>query len=618
MATEPRAFALIATKLSAAAAQARSLPRAWRLVLDATGASVFGWLAMLCLQGLVPAVVVVLSRPLVDHLAAAVGSGVDWTRIYPALEIALAIGSLLVVGEVLRSAAGWLRAELAARVEDRVADLIQRKSIEVDLAFYESSDFHDHLHRAREEARYRPTALLDNAGVLAQNAVTLLAVAAVLASYGVWMALALLASTLPALVVVVRFAVLQHRFRQENTADERRAHYYDWLMTSTDSAAELRLFGLGDRFRAAFGGLRSRIRGERRRLSTRQAQAEVAAAMCALVVAAACLGWIGWRAMQGESTLGDIALFYLAFSQGQKLMRALLAGVGQVYYNVLFLGSLFEFLDLRSTVREPAGPRRLPVASDGLEVRFEDVTFHYPGSNRMALRNFDLAVRPGEIAAIVGANGAGKSTLLKLACRFYDPQAGRVLIGGDDVRYLALADVRGALTALFQQSLHYGASVAENIAPAGDASEARLREAAQAAGAGALIDRLPHGYATLLGRWFPEGIELSVGEWQRLALARAFLRASPIILLDEPTSAMDPWAEAEWMNRFRALARGRTAIIVTHRFTTAMQADVIHVMHEGRIVESGPHLDLLAAGARYARSWEDQQRAPRVPSSASS
>ena len=584
-------------------------------MLHATGGRVFAWLAMLCIQGLVPAAVVLLARPLVDRLAGAVGAGDDWGRVVPALEIAVAIGAVLLAGEALRSVADWLRTDLAGRVEDRVAELIQRQSIEVDLAFYESSDFHDHLHLAREEARYRPTALLDNAGVLSQNGVTLLAVAAVLASYGAGMALALLVSTIPALVVVVRFAVLQHRFRQDTTADERRAHYYDWLMTSADSAAELRLFGLGDRFRAAFAALRARLRRETRRLATRQARAEVVAATCALVVAAGCLAWIAWRAVNGQSTLGDVALFYLAFSQGQRLMRSLLAGVGQVYYNVLFLGNLFEFLDLRSRVAEPVPPRPLPTGGRGLDVRFEDVTFRYPGTQRMALRNFDLTVRAGEVAAIVGANGAGKSTVLKLLCRFYDPQGGCVSIGGEDVREIAIADVRGAITALFQQSLHYGASVAENIAPGGHASESSVRAAARAAGAEALIERLPHGYATLLGRWFPEGLDLSVGEWQRLALARAFLRASPVILLDEPTSAMDPWAEGEWMRRFRELARGRTAIIVTHRFTTAMQADVIHVMHEGRIVESGRHADLLDAGARYARSWEDQQRSPRARSS---
>jgi ATP-binding cassette subfamily B protein len=293
-------------------------------------------------------------------------------------------------------------------------------------------------------------------------------------------------------------------------------------------------------------------------------------------------------------------------------MRTLLSGVGQAYYNVLVLGDLFEFLDLRSRVADPPAPVALPTAR-AVDLRFDDVTFHYPGTSRMALRNFSLTVKAGEIAAIVGANGAGKSTVLKLACRFYDPQGGRVCIGSIDARDVAVAGVRGAITALFQQSLHYGATVAGNIDPSGQASRQALEAAVRAAGAEALVDRLPQGYATVLGRWFPEGIELSAGEWQRLALARAFMRASPIVLLDEPTSAMDPWAETEWMSRFRASAQGRAALIVTHRFTTAMQADVIHVMHEGRIVESGRHADLLATGSRYARSWEEQLRAPRAP-----
>ncbi len=329
MAPEARTVrAVAAEKLEALCAQARVLPRAARLAWEAAGTPLAAWLALLCAQGLVPAVVVWLSRPFVDGLARAAGAGDDWARLAPVAEAALFIGLALVAGEALQSLAAWLRTELAGRVEDRVSELIQRQSLQVDLAFYESSDFHDRLHRARDEARYRPAALLDNAGLIAQNGVTLLAVAGVLAAYGPWLAAALVASTLPALVVVVRFAILQYHYRQDTTADERRAHYYDWLMTSADSAAEVRLFGLGKRFRLLFADLRARLRGERRRLASRQSRAELAAATVGLLIAGACVGWIAWRAVHGQSSLGDVALFYLAFSQGQRLMRTLLAGVG--------------------------------------------------------------------------------------------------------------------------------------------------------------------------------------------------------------------------------------------------------------------------------------------------
>ncbi|MGO9305993.1 MAG: ABC transporter ATP-binding protein, partial [Candidatus Korobacteraceae bacterium] len=236
------------------------------------------------------------------------------------------------------------------------------------------------------------------------------------------------------------------------------------------------------------------------------------------------------------------------------------------------------------------------------------VRFRYPGSPRPALENFDLEIRAGQIVAVVGSNGAGKSTLIKLLCRFYDPEAGRVSLDGIDLRALDIEELRSRITVLFQQPVHYNDTVRDNIAY-GDLrspSEA-LEPAVRDAGAEDLIARLPEGLDSMLGRWFAEGAELSVGEWQRLALARAFLRRAPILILDEPTSAMDPWAEADWLARFRELAAGRTVLIITHRFSTARFADVIHVMNEGRIIESGTHEQLLKAGGRYAQGWAGLQ-----------
>jgi ATP-binding cassette subfamily B protein len=240
------------------------------------------------------------------------------------------------------------------------------------------------------------------------------------------------------------------------------------------------------------------------------------------------------------------------------------------------------------------------------------VNFRYPGSRDPALHNFSLDIPAGQIVAIVGANGAGKSTLVKLLCRLYDPDAGRIEIDGTDIRQYPLAELRRMMTVLFQNPVHYHATVTENIG-LGDASEgsatsqtSAVRAAAQAAGAARMIEQLPAGYDTLLGKWFDDGTELSGGQWQRLALARACWRQAPIILLDEPTSAMDPWSEADWMDRFRAHAAGRTAIMITHRMTTAMRADTIHVMRYGRIVESGGHGALSTHGGFYTQAWATQ------------
>lgn len=606
---------LLTTKLRGAAAQLRYLPRALRLVWAAARGWSLLWAGLLLAQGLLPVAVVYLTKALVDSIAAAVGRGSDWISIGPTLVLAGMMGGLLLLAELMRSATDWVRAAQARLVEDHVSALVHQKSTSVDLAFYESPDFHDHLHRARDEASYRPVALLENAGSLVQNGITLLAMAAVLVPYGLWIPVALLLSTLPALVVVLRFAVRQHRWRLRTTPDDRRASYYDWLMTAGQTASELRLFGLGDFFIAAYQALRARLRREHLQLAWAQGMAELAAGAIGLLVAAACLAWMVWRVMLGHASLGDLALFYQAFSQGQRLLRSLLSGIGQIYYNILFLGNLFEFLDMQANIVDPKHPRPAPAtmaASKGLDICFRDVTFRYPGSERVALQNLGLVIPAGQIAAIVGTNGAGKSTLLKLLCRFYDPQAGRVELDGIDIRDLPLHKLRGLITVLFHEPVHYNATVAENIAlesHAATTARADIVEAARAAGAEDLIARLPKGYESLLGKWFAGGVELSVGEWQRLALARAFLRQAPVIMLDEPTSAMDSWAESDWLQRFRSLAVGRTAIINTHRFTTAMQADVIHVMDQGRVVESGHHSELMTRDGAYARSWQAQMRA---------
>jgi ATP-binding cassette, subfamily B, bacterial len=594
--------------------QLANLPRAVALLRRAAALDGLLWAGTLLAQGLLPALLVLLTKSLVDALVLMIRTGppVDVWR-SPAAMVALAIGATMLASEGLRIITSWLRLRVSGALEDHVNDLIHRQSTTVDLSFYDTAEYHDHLHRARDEASYRPVALLENMGSLLQNGVTLVAMAAILLPYGWWLSVALLLSTLPALWVVLRHAMTEHDWRRRVSEDERRGHYLSWMMTGAHAAAEMRLFGLGDTFRAQFQALRRRLRDERLRLVALQGWADIFATGVGFAVAATCMAWMGWRALSGHATLGDLALFYQAFSQGQRLMRTLLSSVGQVYYNVLFLGNLFEFLDLKSTLTSPASPQvkadpTTPAQGNGLAVSFEEVVFDYPGTARRALDRLNLAIPAGQIAAVVGVNGAGKSTLIKLLCRFYDPVSGTIRVGGQDIRNLALEEVRQSVTVLFQEPVKYHASVVHNILPARRAGSPdeitqTVTEAVRAAGAEDIIAGLPAGMNSQLGRWFGDGIELSGGQWQRIALARAFARGAPVVVLDEPTSAMDSWAEAEWLRRFRAVMQGRTAIIVTHRFTTAMQADIIHVMDEGKIVESGTHGELLAANGRYAASW---------------
>ncbi len=578
------------------------------LVWSTAGVRTMAWLVVLVIQGILPIATVYLTRALVNGLLAAIQAHGDWSKSSPLLLTAAAMGLVLVLGEVLRCTSNWLREAQAETVRDHISDLIHQKSADVDLAFYESPDFYDHLHRARAEATHRPIALIENLGSLLQNGITLVALLAVLIPFGPWLPAALVVSTLPALYVVMRYALLQHNWRQRTTAEERRTWYYDWLLTAGEAAAEIRLFGLQANFRNLFQNLRKKLRGDRLQMIKAQGQAEVVAGLWGILTTGAVFAWLGWRAVLGLVTLGDLALLYQAFQQGLGLTRSLLDHAGQFYQNALFLGNLFEFLALEPVVINAPGATRAPdFLKDG--ICFRDVSFRYPGRTGWVLRHCNLRIPAGKIVTIVGPNGAGKSTLMKLLCRFYDPLEGDIEMDGQNLKSLQLDDLRQKIAVLFQEPVQYSATVAENIV-FGDlgrkADRGLVVAAAQAAGAEPIIAKLAGGYDTLLGTWFDDGTELSLGEWQRVALARAFLRASPIVIFDEPTSAMDPWAESEWLSRFRKLVEGRTAIVITHRFTTAMFADAIHVMDNGGLVESGTHRELLAKGGLYAKAWMAQ------------
>jgi ATP-binding cassette subfamily B protein len=589
-------------------AQLPLLARALRLVWRAAPRPTAAWAGLIVLQGLLPVALVFLTRAAVDAVAAALGGGAGWARAREPVLLVAALALVLLLAEVAQAAARWVRTVQAELVRDHLAGEVQRRAVAADLAYFESPAYFDQLYLIRVELFDRPLALLESVGTLLQSALTLAAMLTVLVRFGLWMPLVLAVSTAPAVWVVLRNVVRHHEWRVRTLADERRATYFDWLLTGDDSAAEMRLFGLGEHFAGRYRALRGRLRAERFSLSRRENLAGLLAAAISLAVTGAALAAVVWRALGGALTLGEVAMFYQAFTSGQRLARALLETAGQTYANSLFLGSLFAFLERPPQITSPAEPLTLPVRR-ARAVALRDVTFRYPGRDRAALERFSLEIAPGQLVAVVGPNGAGKSTLVKLLCRFYDPAQGVVEIDGIDLRRLDLAALRRSVTVLMQEPVHYGETLADNVR-LGDLDRTAARDgveaAARAAGADTVAARLPHGFDTLLGRWFEGGIELSAGEWQRVALARAFFRDASLVLLDEPTSAMDSWAEQAWLERFRALAEGRTALLITHRFTTAMCADVIHVVAEGRVVESGSHAELLARGGRYASSWHRQ------------
>jgi ATP-binding cassette subfamily B protein len=608
----PESIQIITGKARKALAQLPYLPRALGLVWGVARGWTIAWVILLIVQGLLPAALVYLTKLVVDGVVGTLKNNSDWPSVRSVLIKVALLGGVMILMEVARVAISWIRRVQSELLQDQITDLIHTKSIAADLAFYEFPDYYDHLHRARGEATYRPLALLENLGSLFQNGITLVAMGAILIPLGPWLSFALVISTLPAFFVVVHYALAQYHWHLRTTSEERRTRYYDWVLTSGEAAAELRLFGLGKQFQTAYQGLRRKLRGERLSLARKQSLAELGASVAALLFAGAALAWMVWKALHAQISLGDLALIYAAFNQGQRLIRTLLESVGQLYANSLFLGNLFEFLALEPLVVDPPRNESKSIETLGREITFQDVTFSYPDSRLRALDGFNLSIRAGHIVAIVGPNGAGKSTLLKLLCRFYDPARGTIQLDGLDLKQIRTEELRRLITVLFQQPMHYNTTLAENVAYGAISeprSSAEIEAAVKAAGAEEIVARLPEGYDSILGKWFVGGTELSVGEWQRIALARAFLRKSPIIILDEPTSALDPWAEADWLLRFRRLAVGRTAIVITHRFTTAMHADIIHVMEHGRIIESGSHYELLDRNGRYAESWKGQMEA---------
>lgn len=599
--------------LGNAAARLNLVVRALRLIWRASSKWTIGWILLLVLQGAVPAGIVYATKWLVDSLAAAVGLGMVPDSIQLVLVPALIMGGLLLLQQSISSVRTWIETAQSELVQDEIKMLIHRKAVDVDYGFYESPEYLDLLQQANSQAGARTLGLLQNTGSLLQNGITFLSIAAILASYSIWLPVVLFVGTLPALFVLIHHNRRHHTWWKEATRDRRWLYYLDLLFVEPTFAAEMRLYDLGEHFIGLYRQTRQNLRREQVRLVYRQMLAGAFAALVALLIVAGIMSWIVWRAFLGLARLGDIALFYQAINQGQSVMRSLLNSGGHVYTNTLFLEHLFELLAIEHKLDEPAEPLGFPGHLTG-GVRFEDVTFSYPGGTKPALRDFSLEIPAGKLVAVVGANGAGKSTLTKLLCRFYDPQHGRVLVDGIDIRSFSKRDLRERISIMFQVPVRFQATARENIGMGRlSGNQDALLQSARLAKADEFIEQLPQKYDTLLGRYFPGGTELSGGQWQRIALARAYIRDTPIIALDEPTSSMDSWAETEWLRLFKQMVTGRTALIITHRFTTAMQADIIHVMESGQIVESGTHEELLARGGRYAASWNAQMRQTEHP-----
>ncbi len=593
---------------SAPAPQLAYLPRALAIVWRSSRGWTSLWITALLTQGLLPVALVFLTRILVDRLLALLDSPSGGAGLETLVGPGLLAASVLLLTEGAAVVDRFARTAQADRVRDHISELIHARTTAVDLAHFESPEYHDRLYRARNDSYGRPVDLVHNLGTLLQHTVTLVAMAAVLLRFGWWVPPVLVLSAMPALAVVAVHARRYRRWEIQSTPSARRAWYLDWLLTTREPAAEVRLYGLGPEFGRAYQSLRRSWREARLRLDGSESVSQIAVAVFAVAISAAVAVWMTIRTVRGELTGGELAMFAQAYYQGQRLTRSMLQSAGQVWASSLFLDNLFAFLAVEPAVRDPDRPLP-PPAETPPSIRLSAVAFRYPGAQHAVFTDLDLEVPSGTTAALLGVNGAGKTTLAKLLCRFYDPDSGKVEIGGVDLRRLRLGDSRGLVSALFQEPVRYSESVRRNITvgrPAPD--EAGLCRAVELAEASALVARLSNGLDTELGTWFSGGVEISVGEWHRLALARALARTAPVLILDEPTAAMDSWAEARWRAHLGELGRNRTVVLITHRLTTAMHADSIHVMEAGRIVESGTHAELIAAGGSYQAAWDGQFR----------
>lgn len=587
------------------------VPRGLSMVWAATRTWNIVWLCIIVLSALLPPATIALTKLLVDDIVRAARSSGSWDTLRPLLIVGACMAATGILHEILQGALEWVRATQSQLIQDHISDLIQKKSLEVDFAFYESPEYYDRMYRARDDSQNRILNFIEHLGNVLQNTITLMVLMLIIAAYNPVLVAAMFLSVLPAFYVVARAQFLTHEWWSDTTVQRRWIQYYDLKFSTASAAAEMRLFGLGPHFQSAYQKLRLALRGSYLALIHKQNKARVVAAVSGAVVAAGSVAYVGWRVVTGRASIGDLALFYQAFAGGQAFMRVITVSLGHVYSNSLFLRNLCEFLDLKPTIVDPPNPVPAPRPLEQ-GIHFQSVTFRYPGSERFALRGLDLFIPAGKIVAIVGPNGAGKSTLIKLLSRFYDPADGCISFDGVRLTDMNIADLRSMFSILFQMPVSYDASAGENIAIGNLSSNptaAEIENAARSAGAHETISRLPHGYDTLLGKSFENGTDLSAGEWQRVAMARAFLRQSPIILLDEPTSFMDSWAEVEWFDKLRKLAKGRTTMVVTHRFTIAMRADLIHVMDGGKVVESGSHHSLLQNEGLYAESWREQTQA---------
>ena len=596
-------------RLAGARTVFRQVPGTLRLVWDADRRAALAIAGLTLVAALLPAGVAWTGKLIVDGVVQAAGSGLRADREHVlwlvAAESAL-MAAQLSVGRLL----GMLRELLRAGVGNAVNERILEKALDLELRHFEDSDVYDKMQNARREASSRPLSLALQAIAIAQNVVTLAALSGLLLRLSPASVLVIVAASVPAFMAEARLSAESFRVNTWRAPEGRRLNYLEWILTRDSHVKEVKLFGLGPLVLGRYRALFQRFFDEDRRIALRRMRAGVVFGLVSLAAFYGMYALMAGRAAAGAISLGDLTLYIAVFRQGQGAVQAVLSAVGAMYEDALFMSNLFAFLTIPTGGEAPRVSPALspPRGRPGL-IELRGVSVRYPGKQEWALRDLTLTLAPGEKLGLVGENGAGKSTLVKLLLRLYDPTEGEIRYGGVDLRDMDPRDLRSRIGAVFQDFVRYQFTAAENIGlgnPEHVDDRARIEEAARRGGAATVIDALPQRYDTVLGGWFERGHEISAGQWQKLAVARAFMREAEVLILDEPTASIDAESEHELFQRFQELAAERTAIVISHRFSTVRIADRIAVLHGGRLEELGSHRELVARAGRYAHLFSLQ------------
>lgn len=571
-----------------------------------------GWtvanFALQVLQGTLPLLTLYLTKLIVDGVTEALNAPDKWAAFRPIAGWVILMAAVYLTQRLLSSVATLVQEQQSWKVSDHVHNILHSKSVAVDLQYYENSAYYDTLHMAQREAPYRPQQVVSTLAQLVQNGVSMIAMVGLLMRFHWAIVFFLLPVVAPGILVRLRYSKKLYKLREHQSSLERQASYYDWMLIGQHFAKEVRLFDLGTLFTNRYRSIRQRWRRQRLQLTRKQMFHNLIAELISALLLFAGLAFVVARAISGNITMGDLVMYYQAFQRSQNALKTFLSNLTSLYENSLFLNHFYTFLNLEPQIREPIDPKPVPQPMiRGIEVK--GLGFSYPNSTRKVLKDVSFNIRSGEHVALVGENGSGKTTLIKLLCRLYDPDRGLVTLDDIPLHEFSPAALRSQFSVVFQDYVNYYLTARENIwmgnvkLPLKDKAIIR---AAQETGADSVIQRLPNGYDTQLGKWFENGEELSVGEWQKIALARALVRDAQIVILDEPTSGLDAKAEYRIFRLFQKMTSDKTAIFISHRLASARLADRILVLENGSIVESGNHEQLLKLDGAYARLYNLQ------------